>query len=208
MKILYATAGLVLLACPLAGVAWAEAPCGSTVDAPLRSRAFLSIESRPASLKIVGTDSAVIHVSCTAKDDETAAQIHLRFSGNQDKGTLRIAGGGHEGNLEVKIEVPRKTSLRVKMAAGQVTVEEIAGDKDIDLYAGQISISSARLWDYKSVRLSADIGDVNAKAYGTDKGGFFRTFSKDSADGEYNLRAHVMTGQIELLGNPAHATPE
>jgi hypothetical protein len=205
MKILCAAAGLALLACNPAGFA-EETPCGQTVEAPLRSRAYLTIDSRPAGLEIVGTDQATIHVSCTAKDSEEAGQISLRFSGNQDHGKLTIAGGSHEGSVQVRIEVPRKTSLRINMPAGQVKVEEIVGDKDIDLYAGQISISSDRLWDYRNVHVSVAIGDVNAQVYGSEKGGFFRTFSKHSANGEYSLRAHVMTGQIELLGT--HSSPE
>ena len=200
MKTLCATAGLALLACNLAGFAEAETPCGQTLQAPLRPRAVLTIESRPAGLEIVGTDEAVIHVTCTGKDAEEAEQIRLRFFGNQDVGKLTIDGGSHEGNFQVRIEVPRKTSLKVRMSAGQVKVEEIAGDKDIDLYAGQISIASARVWDYRNVHVSVDVGEVNAQAYGAEKGGFFRSFSKHSAAGEYSLHAHVMTGQIEMLG--------
>ncbi len=200
MKILCVTACLALFACNLAGFAEAETACGQTLETPLRSRATLTIDSRPAGLEIVGTDLAVVHVSCTAKDADEAAQIRLQFSGSQDHGKLTISGGSHEGNFQVRIEVPRKTSLRVKMSAGQIKVEEIAGDKDIDLYAGQISISSSRVWDYRSVTVSVDVGDVDAQAYGTEKGGLFRSFSKQSAGGEYTLHAHVMTGQIELLG--------
>jgi hypothetical protein len=51
---------------------------------------------------------------------------------------------------------------------------------------------------YKSIDASVDIGQVNASAWGVDKGGFFRSFTKTTADGEYRLRAHVMTGQIDL----------
>ena len=141
MKILCTAAGLALLACNLAGFAKAESPCGQTLETSLRSRAVLTIDSRPAGLEIVGTDEAAIHVTCTAKDAEEAGQIRLRFSGNEDHGKLTITGGGlHDGNFQVRIEVPLKTSLKVKMSAGQVKVEEVAGDKDIDLYAGQITI--------------------------------------------------------------------
>jgi hypothetical protein len=208
MNTLCATAGVALLACNLASFAEAETACGQTLEAPLRSRAVLTVDSRPAGLEIVGTDKAVIHVSCTTKDSEEAEQIRLRFSGNQDDATLTITGNSHNGNLQVRIEVPRKTNLRVRMPAGQVKVEELVGDKDIDLYAGQVSISSSRLWDYRSVHASVDIGDVNAQVYGAEKGGFFRTFSKQSATGEYSLHAHVMTGQIELLGTHASPAPE
>jgi len=209
MRTLSAVAGAAVLAWNLAGLARAEAPCGQTLDAPLRPRAVLRVHSRPAGLEIVGTDQAAIHVSCTSGDEDDAQRIRIRFQGNQDDETLTIGGDlREESNVRVRIEVPRKTSLRVEMSAGEVKVEEIAGDMDINLYAGQITISSTRLWDYRSVDVSVSIGEVNAPVYGAQKGGFFRGITKETADGEYSLHAHVITGEIDLLGRSARATTD
>ncbi len=209
MKSLCTATAAALLACSLAGFAQTETACDQALDARLRSRAVLAIDSLPAGLEIVGTDQEAIHLTCTAGDVEDARDIRIRFSGNQDDGKLTITGGSlKHDNLQVRIEVPRKTSLRVQMRAGQVKVEDIAGNKDIDLYAGQITISSARPWDYRSVHLSVDIGQVSAPVYGEEKGGFFRTLTKQNADGEYWLHAHVLTGQIELLGDHARTAAE
>jgi DUF4097 and DUF4098 domain-containing protein YvlB len=209
MRTLSAVAGAAVLAWNLAGLARAETPCVQTLDAPLRPRTVLRVHSRPAGLEIVGTDQAAIHVSCTSGDEDDAQRIRIQFQGNQDDETLTIGGDLRKGNnVRVRIEVPRKTSLRVEMSAGEVKVEEIAGDKDINLYAGQITISSTRPWDYRSVDVSVSIGEVNAPVYGAQKGGFFRGITKETADGEYSLHAHVITGQIELLGRSAHATTD
>jgi hypothetical protein len=209
MKTLVAATGAALLACNLSGMAQTQVACGQVLDAPLRSRAALTIDSRPAGLEIVGTDQEAIHLSCTARDIEHARDIRIRLSGNQDEGKLTITGDAlKDGNLQIRIEVPRKTSLKVKMAAGEVKIEEITGDKDIDLYAGQISISSTRPWDYRSVDLSVDIGAVKAPSYSADKGGFFPSFTKKDANGEYGLHAHVITGEIDLLGTDARDAAE
>jgi hypothetical protein len=209
MRTFSAVAGVAVLAWNLAGLARAEAPCGPTLDAPLRPRAVLRVHSLPAGLEIVGTDQAAIHVSCTLGDASEAQRIHIRFQGNPDNGSLTIAGDLLKGNnVRVRIEVPRKTSLRVEMSAGEVKVEEISGDKDIDLYAGRIAISSARPWDYRSVDVSVSIGAVNAPVYGEQKGGFFRGLTKETADGEYSLHAHVITGEIDLLGKSTRATTD
>jgi hypothetical protein len=209
MRTLCVATGVALLACNLAGFGQTEAACGQMLDAPLRSRAVLTIDSRSAGLEIVGTDREAIHLSCTVRDVENARDIRIRFSGNQDNGKLTITGGPlKNGNVQIRIEVPRKTSLRVQMAAGEVKVEEIAGDKDIDLYAGRIAISSARSWDYRSVDLSVDIGEVKAAAYGADNGGFFPSFTKKNVDGEYGLHAHVITGEIDLLGTNSRSAAE
>jgi len=203
-----AIAGAALFACNLAGFAETKVPCDQTLTAPLRSSAVLAIDSRPAGLEIVGTDHEAIHVTCHGGDfDDAAPHILLQFSANPDGGRLTIEGSQvrHGNNLQIRIEVPWKTNLRVQMPAGEVKVEEIKGDKDIDLYAGQITISSAHEWNYRSVNASVAIGEVRASVYEADKGGFFRTFTKRTVDGEYRLRAHVTTGEIDLVGRKTRA---
>ncbi|HTX41927.1 MAG TPA: hypothetical protein VMD25_08885 [Acidobacteriaceae bacterium] len=201
MKTLYAVAGALLLACSLAASAEVQSSCVGTLDAPLLPRADLTIHARPAGLEIVGTDKEVLHVTCKTDDPERAQQVHLEFSGGSGSGTLRIEGPPtHHGDLQIRVEVPRRTNLRVDMGAGEVKVEDVAGDKEISLYAGQITISSAHDWDYQRVDASVDIGEVNAAAYHVDKGGFFRSFTRKTDQGEYRLYAHVMTGQIDLVG--------
>ena len=206
MRFVCAVASAALFACNLAGLAESKVTCDQTLTAPLRTGALLVIDSRPAGLEIVGTDLETIHVTCHGGDNEDAApHILLQFSPNPDGGRLKIEGSHmrHGNNLQVKIEVPWKTNLRVQMPAGEVKVEEIKGDKDIELYAGQITISSAHEWNYRSVNASVTIGEVRAAAYNADKGGFFRSFNKKTTDGEYRFHAHVMTGEIDLLGKKA-----
>jgi hypothetical protein len=209
MKTLCVAAGATLFACNLVGFAQTAVECGQMLDAPLRSRAVLTIDSRPAGLEVVGTDREMIHVSCTSDDEEGARHIHLKFSGSPTDGQLKITSthAGHV-NIQVRIEVPHKISLGVKMGAGDVKVEEVTGDKDIDLYAGQISISSNQAWNYRSVDASVAIGEVNAPAYGANKGGFFRSVKREAKDGEYRLHAHVLTGEIDLRGRSPHATTD
>jgi len=209
MKILGIAAGATLFACNLVGFSQSDVPCGHTLDAPLRPSAMLTIDSRPAGIEIVGTDQEAIHVSCTADDTDSARHIRLRFSGTPTHAKLTITGAYlKHGNLKIRVEVPRKTNLGIQMPAGEVKVDEVMGDKDIELQAGQITISSAREWDYRNVNASVDIGEVNARVYGANKGGFFRVFRKENADGEYRLHAHVTTGQIDLLGKNARAAAD
>jgi hypothetical protein len=203
MRFVFAVAGAALFACNLAARGEPKVSCDQTLTAPLRSSAVLVIDSRPAGLEIVGTDQEAIHVTCRGGNSEDAAHhIFLQFSASPDGGRLRIEGSHvrHGNNLQVRIEVPWKTNLSVRMPAGEVKVEEIKGDKDINLYAGQITVSSAHEWNYRSVDASVAIGEVRASAYDADKGGFFRNFTKKTANGEYRLRAHVTTGQIDLVG--------
>jgi hypothetical protein len=193
-----------LLACHIAASAETKIPCSQTITHALQPRTDLLIDSTPAGLQIVGTDRDELHVTCTAGSHSDAGNIVLHFSPEAKASKLSIEGAhAQSGNhsLQIRIEVPRRTNLSVRMFAGQVTVEEIKGDKDIEIGAGQIIISSIHPGDYRSVKASVGAGEVQARAFGADKGGLFRSFSRENAAGDYRLEAHVTTGQVQLLGN-------
>lgn len=209
MKALRIAAGVGLFACNWVCFSQSDVPCGQTLDAPLRSSAVLTIDSRPAGIEIVGTDQEMIHVSCKADDTDSAMHTRLQFSGTPTHAKLTITGAHlKHNNLQIRLEVPRRLNLGIQMPAGQVKVDQIVGDKHIELYAGQITISSPHEWDYKKVDVSVSIGQVNAQAYGANKGGFFRDFRKENTEGEYRLYAHVTTGQIDLLGKSPRAAAD
>ena len=207
MRSVCAVAGAAFFVCSLAGLAESKIPCDQKVNAAFQSRANLVIESQPAGLHIVGTDEKTIRVSCTAGDEDNAQHVHLHFTSTPNGGHLSIEGTHlrqGDNSLEVKIEIPRRTNLRVHMFAGEVRIEELKGNKDIDLGAGQITIASIHDGDYRSVNASVSVGEVQARAFGADKGGFFRNFTRRNLQGEYQLYAHVATGEIDLLGNTEH----
>lgn len=202
MKTLCAAAGAALLACTMTAFAQTDVACGQTLQAPMRADSALTIDSRPSGLTIVGADQQTIRVTCTADHPEEMQGVRLRFFGSGSDTTLTIQGGEtHHGGVDVRIEVPHRTSVQVKMGAGEVKLQNLEGNKSVDLYAGQITISSSHGWDdYRSVDASVDIGEVKAEAFGADKGGFFRNFTRKNAKGEFRLYAHVTTGEIDLLG--------
>lgn len=207
MKPLWAVAAL--LACSVTVWGQTQGSCSQTLQTVMRPGMELSIDSMPAGLTIIGTDTAAIRVTCTAQDSNELRDVSLRLTASGGQEQLKVEGGStHRNGVQVRIEVPRKTSLRVEMGAGQVSVEDVEGNQQIQLYAGQIEITSHRWWDYREVNASVDIGQVSAPAYGTDRGGFFGSFEKTTPGGEYTLHAHVTTGQIELLGTAPGKTAD
>ena len=204
----------VFLCCAVPGLAqMVSVTCDQTLTAPLHARSLLEIASRPAGLEIVGTDEEKIHVTCDTRnsDSDNASRIRLRFSPNATGGKLKIEGEHlrHNNGSQIRIEVPKRTALMVRMFAGEVKVEQVAGDKDVAIGAGQITIDNHN-WSYRNVDASVSIGQVNAPMYNANKGGFFRDVSESTKDGEYRLRAHVTTGQIDLRGTrtPPGSTPK
>lgn len=200
MKWHWTGAAVTVLACSLTGFAEESSTCGNALEVPaLLPGAALTIESRPAEIDVVGTDRSGLRIVCSVDNAEAAHTVELHYTGLSDSGKLMVEGSSvTHGSVHLRVEVPRRTNLRIHMAAGQVDVDQVAGDADIDLYAGQITIARAPGEPYRSVDASVVIGDVKAEAYGVDKGGFFRSFTREASGGEFRVRAHVLTGQIDL----------
>ncbi|HEV2470456.1 MAG TPA: DUF4097 family beta strand repeat-containing protein [Candidatus Sulfotelmatobacter sp.] len=105
---------------------------------------------------------------------------------------------GKNTQFDVILEVPQNTNLDVHEKVGDVTVEGVEGDKDLELSVGDIRIEKGNA-NYKLVRASTSIGDVHSDDYGEPSGWLGKTL-KYNGDGKYELRAHVSVGDIHLDG--------
>ncbi len=202
------TAGMLLLTLslvsPLAAHGQSRGDCSTVLHAPLNSGGILTIDSISLGMTIEPAGSAVpqdtVQVSCSMDRSDPPRSFQMQLSGENGNLHLKVEGGTvHHGDLELHILVPERTNLRVRMAAGQITIQNVSGDKDCALRAGQITISQKQEWNYRLVDASVDIGELNAKAYGQEMGGFFRHFRANSTEGVHDLYVHVGTGQVDLL---------
>ena len=100
--------------------------------------------------------------------------------------------------FDVELEVPQNTSLEVHEKVGDVTVDDVVGDKDLSLGVGDIRLENEHS-GFRLVRASAGIGNVQSDGYGETSGWLGKTL-KYHGDGKYELRAHVGVGDIRLDG--------
>jgi hypothetical protein len=98
--------------------------------------------------------------------------------------------------IDVELEVPPNTNLDVHEKVGDLTVDEIEGDKELELGVGDIRIAAGR-HSYHPVQVSTGIGDVNGDGYGATSGWLGKTL-KYHGEGKYELRAHVSVGDINF----------
>jgi hypothetical protein len=124
------------------------------------------------------------HVDIDVHDRDAQIEFHASTSGNT--------------NFDVEIQVPQNTNLEVHEKVGDLTVENIEGDKDLQLDIGDIRVAVGHD-AYHLVRASTSIGDVKGGAYGGPSGWLGKTL-KYNGDGKYELRAHVLIGDISLEG--------
>ncbi len=124
------------------------------------------------------------HVDFEVKGSDATIEFHSPMSGNT--------------NFEVELEVPQNTNLDVHQKVGDMTVDNIEGDEDLNLGVGDIHIATEHS-RYHLVRADTGIGDVNGADYGETSGWLGKTL-KYRGEGKYELRAHVGVGDIHLEG--------
>jgi len=124
------------------------------------------------------------HVDIDVHGRDANIEFHAPTSGNTQ--------------FDVELEVPQNTNLEVHEKVGDLRIEEIEGDKDLELGVGDIRVAFGRA-AYHLVRASTSIGDVNTST-GDVSAGLLGKTQKYHGDGKYELRAHVSIGDITLEG--------
>ncbi len=146
-------------------------------------------------------DSAKIRLNYTVKSrhEGSIKDSHVDFDihGNEANIEFHAPSGGNT-QFDVELEVPANTNIDVHEKVGDLTVDNIEGDKDLSLGVGDIRITTGHA-AYRMVNASTGIGDVNSEGYG-ETSGWLGKMLKYHGDGKYELRAHVGVGDIHLNG--------
>ena len=156
----------------------------------------LRIYVRSGDFRIVGTDDNKITVRLSGTKADDARDLIVRFKPSLTEAELRISGGP-KNDLQVTINVPKNAGLFVRMPAGELVIQGISGDKDVELHAGDLTISGNNAADYSRVDASVTSGDLEAPPFGESRGGLFRSFHK-TGPGKFQLHAHVGAGELTL----------
>lgn len=164
----------------------------SPVETRFVSGGRIRMELCPSGIQIVGTDEAAVRVSFHPERD--SVRVRLQVSG--DRADLRLTGCPHN-NFHARVEIPKSSALYVRMFAGQLDVDDVTGDKDVELTFGQLNLDVGKTEQYARVDASVNSGEINASAFDVEKGGLFRSFDQHGP-GKYRLHAHVGAGQVDL----------
>ncbi|MGH9702525.1 MAG: hypothetical protein ACRD4K_04035, partial [Candidatus Acidiferrales bacterium] len=137
-----------------------------------------------------------ISIRADGKNADRAGEVKVRLVRKRDGTNLEISGGPRN-NIEIVVEIPRKTNLWVRMPAGELDVHGVIGDKDVELHAGDMTVGTGDPEQYAQVDASVTSGSLDADRFGVSKGGLFRSFKK-SGSGSLHLHVHVGAGQLTL----------
>jgi hypothetical protein len=147
-----------------------------------------------------GTDNR-IRVEWSLRDPDQLSRVHAQADVRDRDASITTDGPSNKG-LKVAIQVPDRSDLYVRLTAGDLRVEDIRGNKDIELHAGDARIDVGRAEDYHAVDASVWAGDIQAAPFHVFKDGLFRSFDW-SGKGPYRLHAHLKAGDLRLYSKGA-----
>lgn len=165
------------------------------------SAGYVHVRMGVGDLHIKRGDSSQIKLEYTIKSrrERNVKEAKVDFDVHGNNATIEFhAPTGGNTEFDVELQIPAQSNLDVHEKVGDLTVESIEGDKDLNLGVGDIRVEREPA-TYRFVNASTGIGDVNSDGYGETKGWLGKTL-KYHGEGKYELRAHVGVGDIDLEG--------
>jgi len=192
--------------CSLALIALPVAASGDKTDisergvphfeAAIPAGARIALHLRSGDIRIVGSEDGKLTVDVSGKDKDKIDDLRYRLTSSGGNAELHISGGPRN-DINFEVRVPRNSELYARITAGDVTIENVTGSKDVELHAGDLVISIGNPDDYSRVEASVGAGDISAAPFHEEHGGLFRSFKK-SGPGKFTLYAHVGAGDLTL----------
>jgi len=173
-----------------------EAPPSGSLERAFAANGTVRMDLVAGDYQITGSPEPRVRLDWRARDAKTLSKVRVRA--DVRGGELRLTTDSpHSKNLRFRIQVPDRSHLYVRLSAGDLKIEDIRGNKDVEIRAGDLRIDVGRADDYKKVDASLWAGDIKASAFRISKDGLFRSFDW-SGPGDYRLHAHVMAGDVYL----------
>jgi hypothetical protein len=156
----------------------------------------LRLHVRSGEVHILGEERNSISVEISGKKAHEAKNLKVRFERKDGSADMRVSGGPRN-DVTITIRIPRETDLYARVPFGEVSVEHVVGNQDVEIHAGDLTVGVVAPADYSHVDASVISGEVDAAPFGEEHGGLFRSFHKEGS-GPYRLHAHVGAGQLTL----------
>jgi hypothetical protein len=199
-----ALVGAALIARPALDAQQSSRP-SSSLERDFASNGKISMDLSAGEYRIAGTPNNKIRMVWSVRDQDRLRDVEARAD---IRGTeARIVTDGPSNNFKVTIEVPQRADLYIRLTAGELRLDRVEGNKDVELHAGEMRIDVNRADDYHSVDASIWAGEIHADPFNVRKEGLFRSFDW-KGKGPYRLHARLKAGEVWLSQKTAEKPAE
>jgi hypothetical protein len=166
-----------------------------TVQKAFVSGGQVHLDLSAGDYRISGSPEPSVRVEWQVRYPDEARDV--RIDADIDGKRARIVTDGPSSHFRVRIQVPQRSDLVVRLTAGDISIDGIEGNKDVESHAGDMSIDMRRAEDYNRVEASVWAGDLEIRPLNVSKGGLFRSYNW-SGRGPYRLHAHLKAGDLRI----------
>ena len=178
-----------------------ESRPSSSLERPFVANGKITMDLSAGDYRITGTPENRIRLEWSVRDSDQLTKVKTRADVSGSAATISTDAPTNS-HFRVTIQVPARSDLYVRLTAGDMTVERVEGNKDIEAHAGDLNIDVIRAEDYHTVDASLWAGDITARPFNITKEGLFRSFEW-KGHGPYRLHAHLKAGDLRLFSKLA-----
>jgi hypothetical protein len=191
--------GTALVASPLAGPD-RDARAKESLDRTFTQNGRIRMDLSAGEYHISGSRDNRIRLEWSVRDAAQLPRVRARADVHGRDASITTDAPTNKG-LNVAIQVPQQADLYVRLTAGDLRIEGIQGNKDVELHAGDVRIDVGRAQDYHNVDASVWAGEIRAAPFQVHKEGLFRSFDW-RGKGPYRLHAKLKAGDLRLFSKP------
>jgi hypothetical protein len=174
-----------------------EARTSDSLERSFVSNGRIKMDLSAGDYSITGAPGDKIRLEWKVQSESQLSRVKVRADVRGADATISTESPSNS-KFKVVIQVPAQADLYVRLTAGDLRVESIRGNKDIEVHAGDVDIDVGRPEDYKHVDAALWAGDLTAAPFNVYKEGLFRSFDWNGS-GSYRLHAHLMAGDLRLF---------
>lgn len=168
---------------------------GQAVDKPFAKGGTVRMRLAAGNYRIGGSPVDKIRIEWRADRAEQASSV--RADAEIRGTTAVIFTGGFQDGVHFKIAIPARTDIDIEMSAGDLEVRGIEGNKNVETWAGDVTIEVGQTSQYRTVEASVRAGDLNARPFNVSKGGLLRSF-RWKGSGSSSLAVKLFAGDLTL----------
>jgi len=173
-----------------------DSKTSTSLERPFVANGSVKMDLVAGDYLITGSPQDRVRIDWSVRDAEALPKVRVTADVRDRELRITTDGPSTKG-LKFTIQVPSQSDLHVRLSAGDLKLEDVRGNKDVELRAGDLRIDVGRADDYRNVEASLWAGDIKASAFQIFKSGLFRSFDW-TGTGSYRLHAHLMAGDLYL----------
>lgn len=114
--------------------------------------------------------------------------------------TLYLAIEENNLSQQWSLRVPAKLALEAELGVGDIRIENLANDLDVELGVGSVEVTTADT-NYDSINASVGVGDVSLRGFGQSSDNERSFVSADAyyqGQGDYSIEIDLGVGDVEV----------